>query len=72
MSVKKYKNVMMVPLTDKEIEAKLDRLSHAESLIKQLRENHKGRNLWLRLYGKSAEAVRIRKQFKALKNDNSN
>lgn len=54
------KNSITIKLTQHEISTGLNRLSHAENLIRQLKPSHKGRNNWLKLYGKSQEAKNLR------------
>jgi len=49
-----------IKLTKHEINSNLSRVRHAENLIKQLKGNHKGRNIWLTLYGTSNEAMALR------------
>lgn len=43
-------------LTPHELQSGLDRIRYAEGLIRQLPENHDGRNTWLLNYGQSDEA----------------
>ena len=49
-----------VALTAAEKQSGFDRLRFAEGLIKQLPENHDGRNTWLLNYGRGEEAVALR------------
>lgn len=44
-----------IALTPAEIESGLDRVKWAESLIKQLPEDHEGRNSWLLNYGSKSK-----------------
>lgn len=60
MTIKKFKNVMIVPLSQKEVDTGLDRLQHAENLIKQINANKSARDNWLKLYGISNEAKYLR------------
>lgn len=60
--MKILKNVMVIPLSKQELKTGLDRLQHAENLIRQLNYNHSGRNKWLIKYGESAEAIKLRKE----------
>lgn len=64
----KLKDVMIIPLQEEEIKTGLDRLTHAENLIRQLKFNQRARNQWLILYGRSKEADNLRKLHKKLKN----
>lgn len=57
---------IIIKLTQFERDTGLDRLSHAENLIRQLKPSHRGRNKWLKMYGKSKEAKKLRED------DNSN
>jgi len=47
-------NRKVIDLTPAEIQSGLDRVRWAERLIKQLPENHDGRNSWLLNYGSDA------------------
>lgn len=58
--IQKLKNVMIIPLTEEEINTKMDRLVHAENLIRQFKFTHRGRNTWLKMYGVSREANKLR------------
>lgn len=49
-------------LTKAEIQSNTTRVNWAENLIKQLPEDHEGRNSWLLNYGTGSEAVRLRKE----------
>jgi len=44
----------VIQLTDAEIQSGRDRVMWAEDLIRQLPENHDGRNSWLLNYGRTA------------------
>lgn len=50
-----------IKLNQVEINSHHTRIDHAEVLILQLSENHDGRNTWLLNYGKSEQAVELRK-----------
>lgn len=54
-----------IQLTLAEIQSGLDRVKHAEGLIRQLPTNHDGRNTWLLNYGVSDEAESIRARYAA-------
>ena len=45
----------VIYLTKAEIQSGLSRVQWAEALIKQLPEEHEGRNSWLLNYGKASE-----------------
>ena len=51
-----------IRLSSVEIQSGLDRVRYAEGLIRQLPENHDGRNTWLLNYGVSDEATDMRKK----------
>ncbi len=53
-----------------EMQSNLDRVKHAEALIKQLHPKHEGRNSWLMNYGQSQEAENIRKKHGELSRKN--
>lgn len=44
-----------IPLTEAEIRSGIDRVAWAEGLIRQLPEDHDGRNAWLANFGTGAE-----------------
>ena len=50
-----------IKLNAHEIQSKFNRVKFGEGLIKQLPEDHNGRNTWLLNYGKSREAKKLRK-----------
>lgn len=50
-----------IQLTKAEIQSGLDRVKWAEALIRQLPEDHDGRNSWLLNYGSSEEDEILRK-----------
>ena len=50
-----------IKLNAAEIQSGINRVKHAEHLIKQLPEDHDGRNTWLLNYGKSEDAKKLRK-----------
>jgi len=49
-----------IQLNSAEIQSGLNRVKHAEGLIKQLPANHHGRNAWLLNYGVGDEAKALR------------
>lgn len=51
-----------IELTPYEIQSGLDRVYYAELLIRQLPENHDGRNTWLLNYGRAAAEKTILKR----------
>jgi len=51
----KYDRLAWHDLTKAELESGLSRVQWAEALIKQLPEEHEGRNSWLLNYGKAQE-----------------
>lgn len=57
-----------IRLNGAELQSGLSRVDWAEGLIKQLPENHDGRNSWLLNYGKSTEAELLRKGHSKLIN----
>lgn len=54
--------VGLIVLNKAERQSGLDRVRHAEGLIKQLPPEHSGRNTWLLNYGCSGEAIALRKK----------
>ena len=50
----------LIHLTNAEIQRGLNRQRHAEGLIKQLPEDHDGRNTWLLNFGIGKEAQMLR------------
>ena len=52
---------MNYQLTAHEVQSGSDRVRYAEGLIRQLPDNHEGRNTWLLNYGVSDEAVEKRR-----------
>jgi len=50
-----------IPLTEPEIQSGLNRVRQAANLIRQLPEDHDGRNTWLMNYGEEMRVVGGRK-----------
>ncbi len=50
----------VIHLTGAEKQSGYDRMNFAEDLIRQLPDNHEGRNTWLLNYSKREDAVRMR------------
>jgi hypothetical protein len=50
-----------IKLNTAEIQSGINRIKHAEHLIRQLPTDHDGRNTWLLNYGKSKIAKKLRK-----------
>lgn len=63
---KKERNIMenhgmkVIHLTGAEKQSGYDRLNFAEDLIRQLPENHEGRNTWLLNYSNREDAKKMR------------
>jgi hypothetical protein len=67
MNLKKLERKIMednglkvIHLTGAEKQSGYDRMNFAEDLIRQLPDNHEGRNTWLLNYSKREDAVRMR------------
>lgn len=54
-NAKRDKSVLEIELTPHEVQSGLDRLRFAENLIKQLPDNHEGRNSWLLNYSSTSK-----------------
>ena len=52
-----------IPLTKAEVQSGLDRVRFAEGLIRQLPEDHEGRNTWLLHYGIGSDVEAMREAW---------
>ena len=52
-----------IPLTKAEVQSNFDRVRFAEGLIRQLPENHEGRNTWLLNYGSGDDVDAMRRAW---------
>lgn len=64
-------NQSVIVLNSAEIQSGSSRVDWAENLILQLPKEHEGRNSWLLNYGKSEEALQIRKEHKMKVSNNA-